>query len=158
MPNDAPPQPALGTQEPGTGDLLHLVYASVATASFTGDELNAMVERARERNVRVGITAMLLYQEGTFLHALEGEKPAVRALFKRVEADRRHHQVQVLVAIPVAKRQFAGQAMGFHRFDDGDVEFDLDEDDEDGLPSSPHHLSWRACISLRLLARFRTRD
>ena len=138
------------------GDLLHLVYASTATRRFAEHDLPGIVERSREKNAGAGITAMLLYQEGTFLHALEGEKSVVRSLFAKVAVDERHDQVQCLVAIPVAKRQFVGQSMGFHQFDDEDVEFDIGEDVGSDLIYHYDHLSWRACLGLRLLARFRT--
>ncbi|MBE7210564.1 MAG: BLUF domain-containing protein [Gluconacetobacter diazotrophicus] len=149
-------KPTQAVPEPGGEELLHLVYASVAAPDFTGGALDAMVEQSRRRNAQDGITAMLLYQEGTFLHALEGRRPAVQALFTKISADARHDQIQVLAAVPVARRLFAGQAMGFHRFDEGDIAFDLGGDDDHDLPTGPDHLSWRACLGLRLLARFRT--
>lgn len=141
--------------EPGEA-LLHLVYASTATRRFAEHDLPGLVERAREKNAEAGITAMLLYQEGTFLHALEGKESVVQTLFAKVAADERHDHVQRLVTIPVARRQFAGQPMGFHRFADEDVEFDLGEDDGIDLIYHHDHLSWRACLGLRLLSRFRT--
>ena len=42
-----------------------------------------------------------------------------------VAGDERHDHVQCFVAIPVARRQFVGQSVGFHRFANEDVEFDL---------------------------------
>lgn len=146
---------SLEVNEPGE-DLLHLVYASTATRHFTELDLPGIVERSRDKNAEADVTAMLLYQEGTFLHALEGKGPAVRALFTKVSADERHNKVQCLIAISVTKRLFTGQSMGFHRFADEDVEFDLDDDEWIDPTYSHDHLSWRACLGLRLLARFRT--
>ena len=133
-----------------------MVYASEQTIPFSAETLRILVEQSRVRNAQHGITAVLLHQHGTFLHGLEGEAEEVRALFNKVSADPRHHDVQPLVQIEVGQRLFAGQSMGF--YDAVEDEMELGDLEPSPLDPAvyPHQFSWRACIALRLLARFRS--
>ncbi|MBE7157549.1 MAG: BLUF domain-containing protein [Rhodospirillales bacterium] len=130
----------------------------MATRDFAESDLDGMVERSRERNAQRGITCVLLYQGGAFLQAIEGERSAVRTLYKVIEADERHDHVQLLVQTRAARRRFAGQAMGFHRLTDQDCE--LNRVGSNGLNLSVDHAQhpWKTWIALRLLARFQSRE
>jgi hypothetical protein len=58
---------------------------------------------------------MLVYQAGTFLQVLEGEKEAVETIFSRIERDTRHGDIRVLnrnVSRP-QRRAFGEWSMGF---------------------------------------------
>ena len=99
---------------------------------------------------------MLIHQHGTFLHGLEGEAADVRALYAKVRVDPRHRDVQSLVAIEVDKRLFAGQPMSFYDATEEEMDFGSAGSMVTDLPTSPHHLSWRAVIALRLFTRFRS--
>lgn len=61
--------------------MFHLVYASTATKRFSAGELFDLLPRYREKNARLSVTGMLLYKEGAFMHALEGEEETVRSLY-----------------------------------------------------------------------------
>ena len=73
-----------------------LVYVSAAVTWFSESELRALLTSARFRNEHAGITGMLLYKDGNFMQALEGPEDAVRALYRRIEGDRRHRGLLVL--------------------------------------------------------------
>ena len=60
--------------------MFHLVYASSALQPFTKPELQALLEQARQKNAKLGVTGMLLYKDGNFMQVLEGEKETVRKL------------------------------------------------------------------------------
>ena len=134
--------------------LYHMVYASMETVPFSGAALADLVERSRVRNERHGITAMLLHQQGAFLHAIEGEEAKVRALYAKVSADPRHRISEVLVQIQLAKRVFAGQAMGFCNAKSGELELGSPDLATSELPFDSHDISWRGCLALRCLRRF----
>ena len=106
--------------DPSDGSLVRLVYTSAATREMGQDELEELLTRARERNAACGVTGMLLYHDGSFLQALEGEREIVDALFERIEEDPRHTQAAVLLRTEVDERVFDSWSMGFFRARDRD--------------------------------------
>ena len=56
---------------------------------------------------------MLLYKDGNFMQALEGEEGAVRALYERIRVDPRHGGVITLLEDHSEERQFPDWFMGF---------------------------------------------
>ncbi|WP_081869800.1 BLUF domain-containing protein [Endozoicomonas numazuensis] len=61
------------------------------------------------------ITGMLLYSEGVFIQALEGEKQQVAALYKVIAKDPRHFGVIMLNQSFIETRQFPEWQMGFKK-------------------------------------------
>ena len=102
--------------------MLLLVYVSSAVKPFSTSELAELLAKAREKNTRLGITGMLLYQDGNFMQALEGEEDAVRQLYDTINRDVRHHGTIVLLEEQITKRQFGDWSMGFRNLDDKDVQ------------------------------------
>ncbi|MEM7363377.1 MAG: BLUF domain-containing protein, partial [Pseudomonadota bacterium] len=51
-----------------------------------------------------GVTGMLLYHEGSFLQALEGDRAVVEALYERIEEDPRLHHLMARSMSPYAMR------------------------------------------------------
>jgi hypothetical protein len=49
------------------------------------DELLTLLEVAREEIKRLGLTGMLLYQNGSFMQMLEAEKKTVLELFEKIK-------------------------------------------------------------------------
>ncbi|HET9991140.1 MAG TPA: BLUF domain-containing protein [Kofleriaceae bacterium] len=93
--------------------MLQLVYVSNAARTFTVDQLRALLAKARAKNVGLGITGMLLHQDGTFLQMLEGEPAAVDSLFETIRGDSRHKSIVMLARTEVAGRTFSDWSMGF---------------------------------------------
>ncbi len=94
-------------------DLLQLVYVSSATKLLTEEELAELLQAAREKNARLDITGLLLYNDGNFIQALEGPKEAVLKLYETISQDHRHSGVMTLTTQPVAERLFPDWSMGF---------------------------------------------
>jgi hypothetical protein len=90
-----------------------LVYVSAAVTWFSDTELRTLLAQARASNQGAGITGMLLYKDGNFMQVLEGEEPAVRALYARIAADRRHAGLVMLDSGHAPERQFADWSMAF---------------------------------------------
>lgn len=90
-----------------------LVYVSSASTLFAKEQLMALLQRARERNEAAQLTGVLLYKDGNFMQALEGEQENVKRIFRRICADDRHKGVIVLLAGSVEKRSFPDWSMGF---------------------------------------------
>ena len=93
--------------------MFFLVYLSAAVTWFSAKELREMLATCRVNNERDGITGMLLYKDGNFMQALEGEESQVQALLKRISADLRHRGLVVIDSGPTAAREFGAWSMAF---------------------------------------------
>ncbi|MBF2719291.1 MULTISPECIES: BLUF domain-containing protein [unclassified Psychrobacter] len=93
--------------------LVQLVYVSTLTL---GSRLSASIfdeveGHARQYNQQHGITGTLCYGSGHFLQCIEGEKAYVFDLQKRIFADSRHKNVEVLLLQVIDHRSFADWRM-----------------------------------------------
>lgn len=95
------------------GDMIAMTYLSRATAALDRAELEALLRVARERNTEAGVTGLLLYADRHFIQTLEGARDAVEATMRRIAADGRHEQVEVVFVEDVAERGFPEWSMGF---------------------------------------------
>lgn len=93
--------------------MLQLIYASDAANPFSEIQLSLLLLGARTNNTRLGVTGMLLYQDGSFLQVLEGDEPILEALFQKIDRDERHVRIKTLLRREVEARQFGDWAMGF---------------------------------------------
>ncbi|MEM7412304.1 MAG: BLUF domain-containing protein [Myxococcota bacterium] len=98
-----------------------LVYASAATREMTPEDLAEILAAARKNNRPAGVTGMLLYHEGSFLQALEGDRAVVEALYERIEEDPRHSDAMILFRGDVEERVFERWSMGFYRAADARI-------------------------------------
>ena len=73
-----------------------VIYSSESATPMQMDDLEDILESARERNAKAGITGALVYVDGFFLQILEGEAKAVETLMARITKDVRHETVSVL--------------------------------------------------------------
>jgi hypothetical protein len=93
--------------------LEQVIYTSTATRPQTEDDLAALLDKAREYNEQLGLSGLLIYDDGAFFQILEGEDDALEQLYERIEQDPRHHDMFLLLRRPIAERNFAGWSMGF---------------------------------------------
>src|SRR5687767_6279847 len=100
--------------------MFHLVYVSSAINLFNSDELKDLLEISRRNNSALDITGMLLYRDGNFIQALEGDEQAVRALFEKISRDPRHKGIVTLVQGETPEREFPDWSMGFRNLNDPD--------------------------------------
>jgi hypothetical protein len=102
----------------------YLVYVSQARGPMSHDALQAILVPSRAANTALGITGLLVYRyspetdSGHFIQMLEGDEKAVRALYKKIVADPRHHTKIVLGEGDRPDRMFADWSMGFKNVDD----------------------------------------
>jgi uncharacterized protein YaaQ len=101
--------------------MFHLVYFSSATKEFTKPELQKLLDEARKKNTKLGVTGMLLYKDGNFMQVLEGEEKVVTKLISTIEADSRHKGVIVPVRGTSEQRLFPDWSMGFRDLADSNI-------------------------------------
>ena len=98
-----------------------LVYVSVAARPQTEDDLEKLLTFARANNSKHSITGMLLYRDGLFVQALEGEQEDIQALFEKIKVDKRHRNVTKIHFRPIKERSFGDWSMGFVSPKDDDL-------------------------------------
>lgn len=86
--------------------LRQFIYMSTSMTLLRDWELEQIGEVARRNNARGGVTGMLLYADGSFLHLLEGEYLAVEEVMERISRDHRHTRITPLIDHWVQKREF----------------------------------------------------
>jgi hypothetical protein len=74
-----------------------LLYVSNPTSELTPSALDKILTASRANNALLGVTGLLLHIDGGFLQMLEGEEIAVRTLYTRIAADRRHSDPRILL-------------------------------------------------------------
>lgn len=84
-----------------------LTYKSVATATPRANDIDLLASRARARNRSLGVTGMLLFENGSFLQTLEGPPTALKTLWSSIQQDNRHNHIEVLSEHIVTARLFS---------------------------------------------------
>lgn len=84
-----------------------LTYKSVATASPSAGDLDLLVNRARARNRSLGITGLLMFEDGCFIQSLEGPPQSLETLWSSIKRDARHDHIEVLSEHIAAARLFS---------------------------------------------------
>ena len=92
---------------------LQLVYISASSVEFTQQDLKQLLAKARENNQRIGVSGMLIYDQGSFFQVLEGPEESVYKVYDLIGGDPRHDNVQLLMKNIVEDRSFEDWSMGF---------------------------------------------
>lgn len=98
--------------------MLLLAYTSRSSFDFTDGDLITVLMTSRLNNRRLGLTGILLHDDGRFVQVLEGEDQVVRDRFTLIERDPRHSEVEVLLEEHAAERQFPKWTMGYKTLSD----------------------------------------
>lgn len=101
--------------------LYQLGYVSTQTRAMKGADLIRLLNFARDENKKAGISGLLLHRQDSFFQVIEGSEENVNALFKRIQADKRHQKIEVLFQGATQSREFPDWQMGFLDLDDVDV-------------------------------------
>lgn len=102
---------------PASPSLFQLIYESAASRPMAADDLKRLLEQARDKNQRLGITGLLLYKSNRFMQVLEGQEETVRTLYATIRADERHHDVTTLLTTAIFTRTFPAWSMSLENLD-----------------------------------------
>ena len=102
--------------------MLRLIYVSSAASIFSEQQLKELLIECRTNNSVRNITGMLLYKDGNFMQALEGEADAVTATHQRIASDQRHRGMITILTEAISERSFPDWSMGFENLDDADLQ------------------------------------
>ena len=98
-----------------------LTYVSSASKPLPPRELRDLLSHCVTNNKTHNVTGMLLYKDGNFMQALEGEEEAVKAVHQVISRDPRHRGLITLLQGVTTGRQVPEWSMGFR-----DLGADLD--------------------------------
>ncbi len=100
--------------------LYRLTYESKSLLPSEGDARVAALQdilcSSRIRNIRSGVSGILIYNQKEFYQVLEGNKDEVEEIFGSIVRDRRHTAVNVLERNFVSSRIFHSWSMGYVEF------------------------------------------
>ena len=90
-----------------------LTYKSEPFPWITIVDINEILQVAREFNAAESITGCLIYSKNLFVQILEGNEEIIKELYGRIQADKRHYNVQLLLTEDVEQRIFSDWAMAY---------------------------------------------
>lgn len=85
--------------------LTRLIYTS-QRLDTSPEGLSSILDSSLRNNAREGLTGALIVAGGQFAQILEGPRPELGACLARLQADRRHRDLQVVSASDVRHRLF----------------------------------------------------
>ncbi|MGI4829863.1 MAG: BLUF domain-containing protein [Janthinobacterium lividum] len=91
--------------------LVHCIYTSVQTTPLTVAETTRLVQESRQRNIRQGITGILLHVEDTYFQVLEGAPEVIDDLYSKILQDARHTRITRIIYESIARRYFEDCSM-----------------------------------------------
>lgn len=89
------------------GFIACLTYKSRAAFTPSPTDLEDLVHKARTRNRSLGVTGMLLYENGNFLQTLEGPPEGINEIWAAIREDKRHSHIEILSEHVVSARLFS---------------------------------------------------
>ncbi|MEJ8813660.1 BLUF domain-containing protein [Variovorax ureilyticus] len=105
--------------------LREVLYISLLATDQSTTVVGQIVAVSRARNLRDGITGLLVFDGMRFCQHFEGPPEAVQALLARLAADPRHVELRVLYDGELTQRRYQRFEMGLADVDDredlGDV-------------------------------------
>lgn len=98
--------------------MFELLYTSISPVGLSESDLIKILEKARLKNKRLGITGMLIYHDREIMQILEGEKSKVEELFQTIFEDDRHRSIDKFFQGEIETRAFSEWSMAFKSLDD----------------------------------------
>ncbi|QQD17934.1 BLUF domain-containing protein [Spongiibacter nanhainus] len=93
-------------------DLVRCIYASTAAKELQLADLKELLVEARKKNAELGVTGILLYENGALFQVLEGTSSTIEQLYNTIKSDKRHQRIIKLIYEPIEAREFANWSMG----------------------------------------------
>lgn len=98
--------------------MIQVSYVSRTSEPLSSEQLLDLLLQCRKNNTQTGVTGMLLYANGTFLQAIEGEEAVIDNLVELIWKDPRHADIQLLSRREIEQREYADWSMGFEQITD----------------------------------------
>ncbi len=94
-------------------ELHALVYVSTAVCPMTLPDIERLLEVARDRNAKLRLTGVLLYDAGDFMQYLEGPAASMTRVYELIKASSLHHGIIELMRERIEVSEFPEWSMAF---------------------------------------------
>ena len=95
----------------------HIIVRLTYISRYNGDNPNGEVSRiltqAQQNNSSKGITGALIFNHNYFLQSIEGARPAINDLLRKLVKDKRHFSLQVVECREVDERRWDKWSMKY---------------------------------------------
>lgn len=93
-----------------------IIYQSTACQEFGSLALFKLLTEAQIRNAQLEITGHLLFLDGQFTQCFEGPCDCVELLWKSIQRDKRHTNIELLLRHTAEVRRFPEWTMAFSTY------------------------------------------
>ena len=94
-----------------------VAFPIATSSSEIESDLIGILSQSRRANAQRGVTGVLYYGDGYFLHCMEGEQAVITTVMNRMATDPRHHNLEVVMLEPIERPSFSQWRMRFMRTD-----------------------------------------
>lgn len=93
--------------------LTRIIYVSTATEHFKPEDIDNILNTARNNNRKQDITGMLCFSNKYFLQCIESSRANVNELYHKVLNDKRHSNIVLLDYTEISEREFGNWSMSY---------------------------------------------
>lgn len=93
--------------------ILRLTYISRYNNDNPNGEVTRILAQAQQNNERNGITGALVFNHNYFLQSIEGARPVINELLRKLVKDERHNSLQVIECCEVEQRRWSKWSMKY---------------------------------------------
>lgn len=93
--------------------ILRLTYISRYNTDNPKGEVTRILTQAQQNNERNGITGALVFNHNYFLQSIEGARPVINELLRKLVKDDRHHALQIIECREVELRHWSKWSMKY---------------------------------------------
>lgn len=93
--------------------ILRLTYISRYNNHNANGEVTRILAQAQQNNERNGITGALVFNHNYFLQSIEGARPIINELLRKLIKDDRHFSLQVVECCEVEQRRWSKWSMKY---------------------------------------------
>ena len=94
-------------------NLSRIIYTSLATVPDDDKIINKILKQARKNNIVDNVTGILLLCNNRFFQILEGQGQVIDEMYRKIQTDIRHTNLNIIVNEKITKRAFYKTSMGF---------------------------------------------
>lgn len=95
--------------------IFELIYYSTASPDLSINDILNILGNSRDFNSKNEITGCLLYHNNEFVQLIEGEEEAVKKLYAKIENDKRHSNLIIVIQDNIAGRSFKNWSMAYYK-------------------------------------------
>ena len=93
--------------------IVRLTYISRYNDDNPNGEVTRILAQAQENNERNGITGALVFNHNYFLQSIEGARPVINELLRKLVEDDRHYALQIIECREVEQRHWNKWSMKY---------------------------------------------